>query len=145
MYRLNPNFTSLRASIYWFQYIICIGWTLCCFDKKEKLEKFQYIICIGWTKSDRCSLLILIISIHHMYRLNYLFIGHFLPPVIYFNTSYVSVELHPLAIVLLSLSNFNTSYVSVELLWLIWQTYPLNLFQYIICIGWTGENSCIFI
>ena len=123
-----------------FQYIICIGWTInkaiavtqaanfnTSYVSVEPISTgsskcsnaFQYIICIGWTSSNshssrRSSL----ISIHHMYRLNWRINSKRSLRKFYLNTSYVSVE--P------SIAFYNIVYTTS--------------FQYIICIGWTRYN-----
>ncbi len=155
MYRLNIlGFFGRSISCYFNTSHVSVEPNEVLYSKGN--NEFQYITCIGWTSSFSSSVHVLSISIHHMYRLNHLpflsanrltriSIHHMyrlnrrnrlqLQPVLYFNTSHVSVErswharrggtrcisihhmyrLNKTAMrYALANDNFNTSHVSVE-------------------------------
>ena len=119
-----------------FQYILCYGSTISPFIPSKLLSIFQYILCYGSTlpfldkrlfkKYYFNTSYVTVqqvfwswfyfyskISIHPMLRFNNM-LGVFHAMSWNFNTSYVTVQLQALLLLINHLPNFNTSYVTVQ-------------------------------
>ena len=96
-----------------FQYILCVGSSELQKSKPSKTLEFQYILCVG----SRALVTLFILN------------------KVYFNTSYVSVQVKLATCEVINRAYFNTSYVSVQELPVVVAVHSGNLFQYILCVG----------
>ena len=113
----------------WFQYILCYGSTKNKGRKCTVWREFQYILCYGSTRR-RCVFHRIIIY----FNTSYVTVQHILSIVCrisetYFNTSYVTVQQINWPQIYLVHNNFNTSYVTVQLdwYWRFWKCIDISI------------------
>ena len=75
---------------------------------------FQYILCVGSSLTCASYLALIAVSIHPMCRFKFRVFRPILIRLFRFNTSYVSVQVALVFIMVPPSTRFNTSYVSVQ-------------------------------